>query len=241
MKVLKWKSAFRLFVEGLLCPLLLLLCLLTAGVAIVAQPAVFKVIYSYSMKDQPMLVEDGMKIAKGLSGHRPYSKINKTLSRGSIGEREIYHFEDIRKKIRTARAVSLVSCVGLLMVGVACAARWWRVLRMSLIWFGSSAVVATVWAMIHFRHFFRSLHWWIFQDDTWILPKGCYSLKLYPYAVWQTAGAVVLIGLLFLLVLGCVIFRPKGRKDGKGEKGAKGAKGAKGPKGPKGPKASARR
>lgn len=212
MKVIKWKSVFRLLVEGILCPLLLLLFLLLAGATMVAQPMIFKGLYSYSMKDQPTLIGDGMKIAEGLSGNRSYEKINKTLSNGSIGEREIYHFEDIRKKLRTARALAVASCVALLMIGVACAARWLRVVRMSLLWFGSIAVVATVWSVIHFRHFFRSLHWWIFQDDTWILPHGCYSLKLYPYAVWQTIGAVVLIGVLLLLLLGNFALRPKGKK-----------------------------
>ena len=215
MKVIKWKSVFRLLVDGMLCPWLLILFMLTAGIVTVSQPFVFKILYGYSMKDRPMLVEDGLKIAGGLSGAKAYTKINKTLVRGRIGKREIDHFEDIRNKIGMARGVALLSSISLLLLGVACAARWGFVFRMSLVWFISTGVVATIWATINFRHFFRSLHWWIFQDDSWILPDNCYSLMLYPYAVWKTVGAAMMVGVFLLLVLGCVLVRPKGGANAK--------------------------
>ena len=53
MKVIKWKSVFRLLVDGMLCPWLLILFMLTAGIVTVSQPFVFKILYGYSMKDRP--------------------------------------------------------------------------------------------------------------------------------------------------------------------------------------------
>lgn len=204
----KRKSVFRLFVDIIVCPLLLLFFLLTAGIVILAQPVIFKPIYEYSMKDRPMLVEDGLKIAEGLTEEKAFTKINKTLTRGKIGKREIYHFEDIRNKIATARGLAIVSSIIMVLLGVACSAQWRFVIKMTLIWFATVAVLATIWAILDFRHFFRSLHWWVFQDDSWILPDNCYSLVLYPYPVWQALGATLVTGLLMLLLLSIAVRVP---------------------------------
>ena len=45
MKVIKWKSVFRLLVDGMLCPWLFIIFMLTAGIVTVSQPFVFKVLY----------------------------------------------------------------------------------------------------------------------------------------------------------------------------------------------------
>ncbi|MFK7910517.1 MAG: DUF1461 domain-containing protein [Akkermansiaceae bacterium] len=184
-----------------------------AGVLVVAQPTVFKSIYGYAMSAKPEMLDDGLLIAEELSGTQPYTEINKNLSGGRLGKREIYHFEDIRKKLLTAKVVAVVSLVGMLLVGVACSARWKRVATWSLIWFVSIIIASAVWAVYSFRHFFRTLHWWVFQDDSWILPKGCYSLRLYPYAVWQVSGVVLAGVVLILLAISCgVMFRISRKK-----------------------------
>jgi hypothetical protein len=209
MKIFKSKSVFRLLVDSVICPWLLLFFLLTAGVVSLAQPPVFKVIYEYSMKGRPALVEDGLKIATGLSGQKSFSKINRTLERGRIGVREIDHYEDIRNKIRISRGFAILSLIAVVLIGVACSTQWKLVVRVALVWFVSVAILSTIWAVIDFRHFFRSLHWWVFQDDSWILPDNCYSLILYPYAVWQAVGATLMMAIFFLLVAGSFLFWPR--------------------------------
>ena len=60
-------------------------------------------------------------------------------------------------------------------------------------------ITLAIWGLVAWRHMFRTLHWWIFQDDSWILPKGCASLILFPYSVWQMVGAVVIVTLFLCL------------------------------------------
>lgn len=175
---------------------------------LLAQTAVFKPIYVYSMKNHPALIQDGLKIADGLSSSKAFKKINRTLEKGRIGMREIAHYEDIRNKISMARGFAIVSFIFLVMIGVACSAQWRFVMKMTLAWFATVAVMTTIWAIIDFRHFFRSLHWWVFQDDSWILPDNCYSLMLYPYPVWQALGATLVVGIFVLLVFSSLVRLP---------------------------------
>jgi len=55
------------------------------------------------------------------------------------------------------------------------------------------ALIAGVWGVYDWRNMFHTLHWWIFQNDSWKLPNRCYSLQLYPYPVWKKSIMLIFV------------------------------------------------
>lgn len=195
-------SLFRsIVVEGVFAPVLLLAVLLLLMAVFIAHPLVFHPLYRATMETSPELLEDGLRIADGLWEEQPYAEIGTELRRGVLGQREIHHFEDIRHKLRVGGAFAAAGLGGLVMMVVVSGARPRRIAILALAWMVGLLLGSGIWAAVSFRHFFRTLHWWVFQDDSWILPTGCYTLQLYPYPVWQSAGVVLATGALATLGL----------------------------------------
>ncbi len=204
-------SRYVIYVEAVASPALLLTFLLLLGVLVVAHPVTFHALYESEMRSSPALMEDGLTVAYALSGEEPYSEINKELKYVRLEPREIYHYEDVRGKLKLARLITAASLLGLLVMVFVFSARWHKVAYWSLAWFVTLAAGAGVWSFLNFRNFFRSMHWLIFLDDTWILPQHCYSLLLYPYGLWKLVGTVI-FGMVLLILMALVFlaaFPPK--------------------------------
>jgi hypothetical protein len=101
-----------------LWPLLLLTSILTGMVTLTAIPSLFEVLYGQQMADRPVMLADGMKITTALSGNEPYSVVSDNLEAGSLGAQEIYHYEDVRSKLKYVRflcaSTSLLLIAGVL-------------------------------------------------------------------------------------------------------------------------------
>ena len=192
---------FTVTLELLVTPLLVLSAIVLLGVYTVSQPTVFAFIYEQISVHEGGVQRDGVLIAKAMRGSESFELVNKRLEAGRMGPREIYHFDDVRNKLRASSLLMLGFFLCVLISSMAARIRWTRVIVSSITWYLTLAVASVVWVSISFRSFFRTLHWWIFQDNTWMLPKGCYSLQLYPYLVWQVLGAVVLSGTLLILIV----------------------------------------
>lgn len=175
--------------------------LLLLGVYLVSQPAVFDFIYDQAVDFEGERYEDGIAVARALSGEDSFELVSQRLNGGTMGPREIYHFEDVREKLRMASLLlgGSVLILGLIIWKVP--VHWMRVMKASVLIYVITGLIAAVWAVMNFRSFFRTLHWWVFQDDTWILPNSCYSLKLYPYAVWKWLGGLILGGSFIALLV----------------------------------------
>ena len=199
-------SFFRRLANYAIVPIIGLLTLLSILILILSLPPVWDVVYRTAMPESihKLYAEDAKRISDGFWQPTPYTQINQELNftkyRGNaLGAKEIEHFEDVRAMVRSLRYPAII---GLLFLALW---RWlakrpiqWHFSLLYLVLIGGTLAV---WGAIAWRNMFRTLHWWIFQDDSWILPKGCYTLKLFPYAVWQLASIVVLSALTLCIVL----------------------------------------
>ena len=150
-----------------------------------------------------LLLADAEKISGALWTDTSYTDISKSLKYKRMNEKEIYHYEDVRELLTTAKWLSAVALMMTLMgfhtVG------WRKVWNASLASFLLLGAIAGVWMLIYWRGLFRALHWLVFQDDSWILPTGSYSLGLFPHKVWQTAGNMIAAYIFIILAVGLAI------------------------------------
>ena len=182
-------------------PMTALITLLSGFILIVSTPPIWEAIYDMAVpeggKIKPEWREDAKQISRAFWGDKNYTEVNQELGSIRLGKKETDHFTDVRDLIHLLFFP--------LVIGLATLAAWrwgfqqpirwyWSLLYMSL--FG---ITLAIWGLVAWRHMFRTLHWWIFQDDSWILPKGCASLILFPYSVWQMVGAVVIVTLFLRL------------------------------------------
>lgn len=183
-----------------LLPTVAIATLLSAIILLITTPLIWQKIYRNSMPENMhyKLKSDAFTISDAYWQKRSYEEVNKSLHLPLLKEREIYHFEDVRKKIR--------SLIIPFILGVGCLIFFhFKKIYASWLWIWLQLFVISltlgIWGGVNWRNMFRTLHWAIFWDDSWILPKHCYSLKLFPYAVWQKAGVVLLASLISFLFL----------------------------------------
>lgn len=150
-------------------------------------------------------LEDSRKISAGLWSGESYATINKGLKAYFLVPVEQKHYEDVRALLRRALVLSAVLLAILLFARKR--VEWREVWTWAMALYLALAAAFSIWSVISFRHLFRTLHWWIFQDNSWIMPKGSYSLFLYPHAVWKVAGAFVIVGCFLSLLGGLLISR----------------------------------
>ena len=180
-----------------LSSLQLLLALLLLNFILLASPSIFSGIYDTL----------GFKESYSVHSHRIVSTLWQPESDFAdlprIGRlfhpKEVKHYEDVRTILQRC-LILLGVTTALLLIQI----RWipWRL----TLWYTTGTFIAialslVIWGLIDWKHLFTTLHWWLFQNDSWRLPKGCISLILYPYKVWQTTGAIFLISLLAQLLL----------------------------------------
>ncbi|MFC4992948.1 DUF1461 domain-containing protein [Rubritalea tangerina] len=196
-----WRRGVRILWELVLSPIALLVAILGGALLVVASPLVWSCLFEAPEGISDYAQEDGELIAYHLWTEKPYSEVSEELKGMALIPREIAHYEDLQEKFQELiKVVGLGALVGL--AGVFLSRRPRRVLLSSLLWLVGGAGAAGVWSLIDWRGMFRSFHWWIFQDDSWILPWSSYSLKLYQYSVWKSAMIwMVVISVVFYLVL----------------------------------------
>lgn len=197
--------------------LALLIAVVVSGVLVISHPSVWNTMHHKVMqkdfkerqklgdKTIEILFEDAEKISGGLWNEIPYAEISRSLKFKKMNEKEIYHYEDVRELLVTAKWTTvgalMIALIGCLFVG------WRKVWNASIGSFLLLGIIAGIWMMIYWRGLFRALHWVIFRDDSWILPDKSYSLGLFPHKVWQTAGGMIAIYVMVILVVGFVVQR----------------------------------
>jgi len=193
----------------------LLIAVVLSGVLLISHPTVWNPMHQQVMgKDfkerqklddrvVEILFADAEKIAGGLWNETPYTEISKGLKFKRMNKKEIYHYQDVRELLGTAKWTAgvalLIALFGFIYAG------WRKVWNASIASFILLGVIAGVWMAIYWRGLFRALHWVIFQDDSWILPSGSYSLGLFPHRVWQTAGGMIAAYVFIILAAGLLI------------------------------------
>jgi hypothetical protein len=201
------KKSARLLFAYLVAPIAMLLMLLGGSLLIVASPAMWSYMYDAPEKLGEFAQEDGELIAEHLWTTKPYSEVSRELQGGRLVHREVVHYEDLQEKFVQLK-ILVVTCSAIALLSLCFQFRR-RVVLASLSWLGVICAVGGVWSMYNWRGMFRALHWWIFQDDSWILPWGCYSLRLYPYSVWKGAMVWMVVisagAYLFLWILSALL------------------------------------
>lgn len=189
-------------------PIALLIAVNLAATTVISIPALWKAIYPIGIEQRldqfpdkkDTLYEDAYRISDALWTQQTYAQISNQLTIKKLEAKEQKHFEDVRFLLKLAAAISL--SLFTLLIYVRKKVHWlttWRFTGIYLLVFGA---IFGIWTAISWRHMFRTLHWWIFQNDSWILPENCYTLFLYPYSVWQTAAVFLSIITLITITSG---------------------------------------
>jgi uncharacterized membrane protein len=184
---------------------------LVMTVWILSVPAVFDVYYSL-LNVSPHR-QDASRIVKWLSSTQRERTLNLALIEGQLGPKELKHYSDVRRVFGSlpgvVAALALLTAVLLAItrssLQVLTAAQWrgfclWLLLLVSL---GGLAL----W---DWTTFFAWAHQPLFGDRSWRLPKGAYSLTLFPASFWRTLTAAVLGSpalLLGLAAIGLAVWR----------------------------------
>ena len=186
--------------------LALVLLLVLGSVLVVSHPVVWEKVHRSAMKEKLKEVhyQDANRITGGLWTQEPYQDISDSLKFRKMNKKEIHHYGDVRSLLGKARIVvgvcAVLVIIGFIRVG------WRTVWNSGFVIFILLGIILGVWMMIDWHSLFKSLHWVIFLDDSWKLPKRSYSLGLFPHAVWQLAGGVI-GGLVLILLLVPILFR----------------------------------
>lgn len=193
-------------------PLVLHVAILCALCVVVSLPPLWNIGYRDTMHSKLMsypkgqlYMDDAVRISGGLWQNKSYSTIASELKGYRFNSKEQHHFEDVRRLLRKALTISGTLLLMLLLLRTRI---FWRtVWSYALLWYAVEAVIFGIWITISWRNMFRTLHWWIFQNDSWILPNNSYSLFLYPYPVWKMAGIFVFVSFLLILLVGFTLSR----------------------------------
>ncbi len=178
------------YLVGVLCGL----------VALMAHPAVFKLIYTWRAPSAH--VEDALRIGQALWEKTPFREVNQQLQSGHLETKEIQHFEDVRQVISHLPVFSLGFLAFALIVLLLDRRASWGQLHnrgFFLLLFLAATIAAVGW--YHWDWLFYCLHAPFFKADSWLLDPCAYSLELYPEPLWQALFVIyfVLVGLVFLL------------------------------------------
>lgn len=161
---------------------LLFFAILLFWIIFFALPPLWDFIYKVSMGTKGDLGDSG-QIIRALWSGRSLIDVSAQLNSGKLEMKEIVHYRDIRHGLYVGLlALTLVSAYFLSFARVI---SWRRVFRWAVFFCFFLAASGTTWALIDWSHFFRTLHWWVFHDNSWILPLDSTTLALFPYAVWQ--------------------------------------------------------
>ncbi len=184
------KKFVRVVFEAILAPLCILLTVLVGSILLIGSPLVWKLVYDAPSKLPASAQRDGEFIATNLWTEMSYTEVSERLEGRKLHIREIRHYEDLQKKF-TQLGVILVVLLAVLLLMIRYP-RLNRILWLSLAWLAILSMLGTAWALHDWKDFFRTLHWWAFQDASWKVPKGCYSTQLYPYIIWKKAALITL-------------------------------------------------
>lgn len=201
--------------------LALLLSVVLGATLLISYPTVWNPLHRYVMEETyieqnttgeklELVFTDSENISGGLWNEKPYQDIADELKFRRFNAKEVSHYEDVRDLMELAKTVALVA-FGLAIVGFAVVG-WRNVWRAS---FASVMLLGTVlgiWMLINWHSLFKSLHWVVFQNASWKLPNGSYSLGLYPHKMWQFAGGAIATIVGIVMITGFLLSR---RKSGK--------------------------
>ena len=187
-------------------PMTAIVTLLSVLILSVSLPPLWTPIYQKAMPSEMHTVfkEDAKKISDGFWQNKSYTEINNDLTATkyrfrTLSKKEITHFEDVRKLVHF---FFYPASLGFALLFI-----WRFIIKKPIHWHISLAYLLfiggslAIWGTLAWRHMFRTLHWWIFQDDSWILPDKCYTLILFPYSAWQLVSSIVMGTLASLLLL----------------------------------------
>lgn len=199
-----------LSLKNLMAALALLVGVACALCVLVATPIVWQPLYPKVMGETmmqyekgPLYLKDEKQISRALWSREGYAAVSERLVAYHLETKEIEHYEDVRNLLHGALALAVG--IAILLVVLRKRIHWQRA------WLGSFALALIlaaangIWMAIAWRHWFRTLHWWIFQDDSWILPDESYTLFLYQHAVWKVAGGGVVGGTLVTCLAGYAV------------------------------------
>lgn len=199
-------------VSRIFIPLVLHATILCALCVVVSLPPLWNIGYRDTMHSKLMsypkgrlYMDDALRISDGLWQNKSYSTISSELKGYWFNSKEKHHYEDVRRLLR--RALMISGTLLLLLLLLQSRIIWRTVWSYALLWYGVEAVIFGTWITISWNNMFKTLHWWIFQNDSWILPNRSYSLFLYPHPVWKMAGIFVFVSFLMILLLGFTLSR----------------------------------
>ncbi len=187
--------------EWCIIPTIGLVTLLSALILLISTPIVWEPLYEVAIpSDMPEIYKnDANSISQAFWQTTSFDEVNTSLRGGQLAPKETHHFEDVRGLIHF---FIIPLCAGLFIITI------WKLLikravqwHISLVYLLILGGALAIWGALAWRHMFRTLHWWIFQNDSWILHSKSYTLKLYPYSVWQTASIVIMATLFLLLCI----------------------------------------
>ncbi len=210
MKKSRWKIPFF--------GLALMLGVVLGATLLVSYPTVWNPMHRYVMEDKiaeqnvtseqlEAVFSDAENISGGLWNETPYQEITDDLKFRRLNAKEVSHYEDVRELMNLAKIVT-ASCLGLALFGFIIVG-WRNVLRAGFASFVLLGVIFGTWMLINWHSLFKSLHWIVFQDASWKLPNGSYSLGLFPHEMWQFTGGMIggIVGIV--LVAGFILSRRK--------------------------------
>ncbi len=206
------REIVRSLVERSVIPLLLHIAVLCLLCVLLSLPPVWNTLYSVTMHSEllsdkrgSLYVKDASIISDALWESTDFKEVSRKLDGYWLGEREQRHFEDVRRLLRRALIVAVGLILALFLLRKLF--RWRTVWSYAVIFCVVEVLLFGVWSMVAWRGMFRTLHWWIFQNDSWILPNNSYTLYLFSHEVWKVAGLSVSSSFLTIITAGFIVSR----------------------------------
>lgn len=182
---------------------ILFIVILLFWITLVTLPPLWDFLYKMSM-GQKGNVGDSAQVIRALWSGHSFIDLSTQLDTGKLGTKEVAHYRDIRHGLYLGLLVLTLG--GTYLLSFARGISWRHVTRWTLFFCLLLFAIGITWALLDWRHFFRTLHWWVFRDNSWMLPLDSTTLALFPYPVWQwtfsiiaTATALTTLALAYLL------------------------------------------
>lgn len=168
--------------------LVLFISILLFWITISTLPPLWDLLYKMSMGKNGNAA-DSAQIIRALWSGRSFIDISSILSSGKLETKEISHYRDIRHGLYLG--LLALTLGGTYLLSFARGISWRHATRWTFFFCLIFFAIGTTWALIDWRHFFRTLHWWIFHNKSWMLPLNSTTLALFPYSVWQLIFSVI--------------------------------------------------